>query len=61
MVVATGCGCKEVYRYIDFLILLIPTPYYYYILHFVLHYTLHKLMMHVWCTCFEINLVMEHA
>ena len=26
MGVATGCGCKEVYRYIDFLILLIPTP-----------------------------------
>ena len=23
--VATGCGCKEVYIYIDFLILLIPT------------------------------------
>ena len=26
MGVATGCGCKEVYNYIDFLILLIPTP-----------------------------------
>ena len=26
MGVATGCGCKEVYSYIDFLILLIPTP-----------------------------------
>ena len=26
MGVATGCGCKEVRRYIDFLILLIPTP-----------------------------------
>ena len=25
MGVATGCGCKEVYIYIDFLILLIPT------------------------------------
>ena len=25
MGVATGCGCKEVY--IDFLILLIPTPF----------------------------------
>ena len=24
MGVATGCGCKEVYSYIDFLILLIP-------------------------------------
>ena len=22
----TGCSCKEVYNYIDFLILLIPTP-----------------------------------
>ena len=21
-----GCGCKEVYNYIDFLVLLIPTP-----------------------------------
>ena len=26
MGVASGCGCKEVYNYIDFLILLIPTP-----------------------------------
>ena len=26
MGVATGCGCKEVYSIIDFLILLIPTP-----------------------------------
>ena len=26
MGVATGCGCKEVYNYIDFLMLLIPTP-----------------------------------
>ena len=26
MDVASGCGCKEVYRYIDFLRLLIPTP-----------------------------------
>ena len=26
MGVATGCGSKEVYIYIDFLILLIPTP-----------------------------------
>ena len=24
--VACGCGCKELYSYIDFLILLIPTP-----------------------------------
>ena len=24
--VASGCSCKEVYMYIDFLILLIPTP-----------------------------------
>ena len=23
--VVSGCGCKEVYKYIDFLILLIPT------------------------------------
>ena len=26
MGVATGCGCKALRRYIDFLILLIPTP-----------------------------------
>ena len=26
MGVASGCGCKEVHMYIDFLILLIPTP-----------------------------------
>ena len=26
MGVATGCSCKEVYSYIDFRILLIPTP-----------------------------------
>ena len=26
MCVACGCGCKELYSYIDFLILLIPTP-----------------------------------
>ena len=26
MGVASGCGCKEVYHYIDFVILLIHTP-----------------------------------